>query len=456
MARFFVGPLVGRITDTTEAFWNSPYYFPVTLAVTAVSLLTGNVVPSTVALALLCGWMLMFCRDILAAATPFLMVFLLSTVKYDSLAVFLPCAPLAVLPIGGLLVHFLRWRAPITVGRSGPGLAAVSIATLLGGLGTIPAKEYFSPLSLYYTLGLGLGLLVTYVLLRSDLAAPRLYDLLQRLMQMLYTLGLAMVLAIGCFYMGHWAEFAKSWEIPPILFRNFAATVLVSTLPAAFYMARRSRLHLMGVLLWALALFFTGSRTALLFGSVMMLLGMLYLVRWKKLPLWIFFAVLVTAAVAVLLFGQQIYELFFGCRGDMDFINPHESRWALLTRGLQDFLHHPVFGVGLGNQKNHDIFTGVPGSMVFYHNSLLQILGSMGLMGLAAYGTLLWGRVRLLLRGGEAAHLVGLFYLGMQLTSLTNPGLFCPLPSAMLTVLVFAVLERYMDDPAYLPGRTIR
>ena len=79
----------------------------------------------------------MFCRDILAAATPFLMIFLLSTVKYDSLAVFLPCAPLAVLPIGGLLVHFLRWRAPITVGRSGPGLAAVTIATLLGGLGTL-------------------------------------------------------------------------------------------------------------------------------------------------------------------------------------------------------------------------------------------------------------------------------------------------------------------------------
>ena len=70
--------------------------------------------------------------------------------------------------------------------------------------------------------------------------------------------------------------------------------------------------------------------------------------------------------------------------------------------------------------------------------------------------TLRYRRVRLLLRGGEAAHLVGLFYLGMQLTSLTNPGLFCPLPSAMLTVLVFAVLERYMDDPAYLPGRTIR
>ena len=457
MSRSSAGSLVGRITDTTESFWNGPYYFPVTLAVTAVSMFTGNVVPSTVGLALLCGWMLMFCRDILAAATPFLMIFLLSTVKYDSLAVFLPCAPLAVLPIGGLLVHFFRWRAPITVGRSGPGLAAVSVATLLGGLDTIPAKEYFSPLSLYYTLGLGLGLLVTYVLLRSDLAAPRLYDLLQRLMQMLYTLGLAMVLAIVCFYMGHWAEFSEKWEIPQILFRNFAATILVATLPAAFYMARRSRLHLSSVLLWTLALFFTGSRTALLFGSVMLLLGMLYLVRWKKLPLWSFFAVLVTAAVAVLLFGQQIYELFFGCRGELDFfIKPHEARWALYARGKQDFLNHPVLGIGLGNQKNQDIFTGVPGSMVFYHNSLLQILGSMGLVGLAAYGLLLWERVRLLRRGGEATHLAGMFYLGMQLASLTNPGLFCPLPSAMLTVLVFAVLERYMDDPVYLPAGTIR
>ncbi len=52
------------------------------------------------------------------------------------------------------------------------------------------------------------------------------------------------------------------------------------------------------------------------------------------------------------------------------------------------------------------------------------------------------------LRGGEAAHLVGLFYLGMQLTSLTNPGLFCPLPNAALTVLVFTVLEKCVDGPA--------
>ena len=39
-----------------------------------------------------------------------------------------------------------------------------------------------------------------------------------------------------------------------------------------------------------------------------------------------------------------------------------------------------------------------------------------------------------------------MFYAGMLLVSMTNPGLFCPLPNALLTVLCFAVLEKYTDD----------
>ena len=74
-------------------------------------MLTGNVVPSTVLLAALCGWLLVFCRDILAAATPFLMIFLLSTLHYSSLSVFLTLRPAGGFTPEGL-VHLLRWRAP--------------------------------------------------------------------------------------------------------------------------------------------------------------------------------------------------------------------------------------------------------------------------------------------------------------------------------------------------------
>lgn len=454
MSHLNAGSPLSRITHKTEEFWNGRLYFPVMLAVTAVSMLTGNVVPSTVLLVLLCGWMLVFCRDILAAALPFLLIFLLSTLQYTSLSVFLPCAPLAVVPIGGLLVHLLRWRKPLAVGSCAAGLAAVAAATLLGGLGTISAGEYFSPLAIYYTLGLGLGLLVTYLLLRSELEMPRNYDLLERLMQMLYTMGLVMVLALACFYADHWDIFTAKWEIPPIPYRNFAATILVSTLPSAFFMVRRSRWYLAAVLLWGAALFFSGSRTALLFGAVMMLLGMLYLLRRRVLPFWAFFAALATAAVAALLLGHQIQEIFLGGRGDPDvFIGPHEPRWALLARSWDDFRQHPLFGIGLGSQKNTDLFKGIPGSMVFYHNAPAQILGSMGLAGVAAYGLLLANRIRLLLRGGEACILVGMYYTGMLLVSMTNPGLFCPLPNAALTVLVFSVLEKCVGDPACPPGK---
>ena len=125
MSHLNAGSPLSRITHKTEEFWNGRLYFPVMLAVTAVSMLTGNVVPSTVLLVLLCGWMLVFCRDILAAALPFLLIFLLSTLQYTSLSVFLPCAPLAVVPIGGLLVHLLRWRKPLAVGSCAAGLAAL-------------------------------------------------------------------------------------------------------------------------------------------------------------------------------------------------------------------------------------------------------------------------------------------------------------------------------------------
>lgn len=450
MSNSFVGSFWDRVTYKTEQFWNGRLYFPVMLAAAAVSMLSGNVVPSTVLLAVLCGWMLVFCRDILAAALPFLLIFLLSTLQYTSLSVFLPCAPLAVLPIGGLLVHLFHWKKPVVAGKSAVGLAAVAAATVLGGVGAISAGEYFAPLSLYYILGLGPGLLVTYLLLRSELEMPHSYDLMDRLMQMLYTIGLAMVLAIACFYAENWAAFADNWEIPCIPYRNFAATILVSTLPAVFSLVRRSRWYLAAVLLWAAALFFSGSRTALLFGGVMLLLGMAYLVWKKLLPLWALFVILAAAAAIALLLGHQLHELFFGSRGEADdaLVDPHETRWALLAQAWKDFRQHPLLGIGLGSQKNAALFTGVPGSMVFYHNAAAQVLGSMGLAGAAAYGLLLVRRVRLLLRGGDACLMIGMFYLGMLLVSMTNPGLFCPLPNAALTVLAFAVLEKCVGSPA--------
>lgn len=444
-----------RICQKTETFWNHPAYFAVILLFTAIPVFFDNILAAAVVLCSICLWMLLFCSDLLSSMFPFLMLFLLSTLDYKDLRLFLPCAPLVVLLIVGLAVHIIRWPISLRIGKSAKGLTFVALSAAAGGLGTIPLAEYFSPVSLYYSLGLGLALLAAYLLLSSELEKPRSYDLLYRLMQLLYALGFAMALSIIWFYIQNWAVFSTSWKILFVSFRNFAAAILVSTLPSVFYMTVKNRLHIVSILLWSLVLFLSGSRSALLFGGLILLLGFIYLFHKRVFPVWFFLLLAALSGVLFSVYGDFLGAAFMSGRtGQKALISPHEVRWALLQRGYTDFLQHPIFGIGLGNRQNADLFQPSTGSIVFYHNAIAQVMGSMGLLGIAAYCTLFFQRIRLLLQRKQGCGIIALYYLGMLLVSMTNPGLFCPLPNALLTVLVFTVLEKTTAAPS-VPLRKI-
>ena len=122
-----------------------------------------------------------------------------------------------------------------------------------------------------------------------------------------------------------------SWEKLRSHKKRERASISQSLSYSAKDLAIAFSLYLAAVLLWVAALFFSGSRTALLFGGVMLLLGMAYLVCKKILPLWALFVILAAAAAIALLLGQQLHELFFGSRGDADaIVEPNERRWSLL------------------------------------------------------------------------------------------------------------------------------
>lgn len=84
------------------------------------------------------------------------------------------------------------------------------------------------------------------------------------------------------------------------------------------------------------------------------------------------------------------------------------------------------------------------------YNSLAQVMGSMGLVGIVAYGRLLHDRIALLRQGSRDpfVRILTLSYLGMFLISLCNPGEFCPFPNAALMVMVFAQAEEAVGDVA--------
>ena len=62
----------------------------------------------------------------------------------------------------------------------------------------------------------------------------------------------------------------------------------------------------------------------------------------------------------------------------------------------------------------------------------------MGLVGAVGYSWLFYDRVRLLWRKRSRTTMAfALSYFAMLLISMTNPGMFCPMPNALLMVAMF-------------------
>lgn len=443
--------LFNQLCELTERFWLSRWYFPSLLVLATTFLILDQQVAGVAALLVITTWLLALCPDAMAALCPFLMLFLLAGPEYDDLSVFLPCVPLALPLFLAALLHLAIWPQTLRVGRSGAGLMLVSLATIFGGSGVISQKDYFDPVSLYYVLGMGGGLLILYILFRSHLARARSYDLCERFAAIFYTMGLLTIALVFVTYGHHWEEFLAHRGVLDFNYRNFCATILLTTLPMPFYFARKNRLHLLVCLLFGIAMVMSGSRSALLFGAVLTVLCCLYLVRYGVVSWRVMLALGVVTVAAVVWFGADYVRELYATRlsDNTNLTSGDKVRLKLLACGLEDFLRHPLFGIGLGNRAHANLFVGVRGSMTFYHNAVAQIMGSMGLLGIVAYGRLVLDRIALL-RSERTPFTSAMLlsYMGMLMVSMTNPGIFCPFPNAAMMVMVFAMVEEATGDVA--------
>ncbi len=386
--------------------------------------------------------------DILSTTTPFLLLTVLVSSCYDSYALFAPYIPLAVPAVAALAFHFIRYHGTLQGGYFTAPLLAVSLAVTFGGLGCLSAGEYFNPATLYYTAGLGFGMLGLYLLLRASLARPRDYDARLLLARALYLVGIFAALFTFVFY-----AVRVSWMINDLkrlghllLFsidnRNVYATFLLFALPMPFYYAiKSSGWHLLSALFFYAALLMSGSRGGLLCGTVLLILCFVYLLRHdrahRRRNLMIL-AVLILALLA----ASGLLIKFYTDRFKDGFIVGDEPRVLLLRRAITDFLSHPLFGVGLGYTGNADIYTPKTFAMNWYHMMIPQIVAGLGIVGIFAYAFLFWRRGMLMLRQGHTlSRALSLSYIGLFLMSQVNPGEFCPMPYAFLGVFIFLLLE---------------
>lgn len=454
-----------------------------TFLASAMVISLGIEVPGVVFFVFLISALLVICDDLLVLLFPFLAACISVLQCYDSFDTFIRFAFLAVIPIGALIFHFVYYKTSFRIGKSFSGLVAVAVAVTLGGLFSISTKEYFSPTALYYTLMLGIGMVGIYLLLKSQ---PRREEgRSERFVLILFLMGM-----LACFHMFEiyvecmtqngevWgaargidpsecarfadgmtfsdfvAEFKKNgiFKINSSYFgarlqpSNNLSTFLLISMPTAFLLSmKKSRLFLLSVPITLTAIFLARSRGGIVMAAIEFFFCLLFMALGEK-----------KGAVKGIFIGATALYLLLGIYVTVKIALPSklisiiagrtEVRACLIFRSLEDFEEAPLFGKGLGNTANSDLYNGRAGTLPWYHMMIPQIIGSMGTLGIVAYTFRLVTQLRLVWQKRNLmTAMLALSYLGLLLMSQVNPGEFCPLPYGLLATIIFIMIEEEPD-----------
>lgn len=312
---------------------------------------------------------------------------------------------------------------------------AVSAALLLGGIGVISPADYFKVDALYYVLVLGLGMTILYYWFRSGVSSNEYYDCRERLMEILYCVGVYCAFCI--LEQAVRMYLSAGTPIRSYLWANDIADMMLFAIPAVFYFAKKHYWQVLIAFAFAGVIVFSNSLSALGVAFVLLVLGLVYLIVYRRAQRWLS----ITLLALLTLCGSLAFALYAvksgGLLGMFDALG--SGRGVLFREAWQNFLSAPLFGVGLGQPGlGIDFFMGIN----WAHNFPLQVLGSTGIVGALAFGYQIFERCRILFRRRDAFHMAcAINYFGLLLISMMQPGEFSPLPYAMMTVMIFVVLE---------------
>lgn len=389
---------------------------------------------------------LLFSENILSAFTPALLACTFVIKCYDSAELFFPLWWTALFPVAAIVAYLVLYRRKITVGKSFGGIVAVAVAVTLGGLFNISPAEYFSGASMYYVLMLGLGMVAAYLLLRSHIVENDKYDVFGRFADMMIVVGAFASFVVLEYYVKNLSTTLLAGDLADVQWSNNIATILMITMPFALYRMKDRIWFLPIFLVNYSALLLAASRGGWVMGTLEFLtcvavgvFGM-SMKRANKIALTIVGVLFMCVAVLAVVRISDYWD------GDLKFLPHDDVRIKLFARSFEDFMENPVFGKGLGNTDNADLYNGKKGTMTWYHMMIPQIVGSLGLVGMFCYGKQIVERFAMIFRKPDAyVWALGLSYIGIFLMSQVNPGEFCPLPYELLTVITFIMIEKYNE-----------
>lgn len=435
-------------------------------------------------LAVIIGVILIVSEDLMPFLASMLITALMATRCYNGYHIFMKAPlifvtiPVGIFVIGALVYNFVHFRRKVTPGRSLRGILAVAVAVTLGGIGRISAADYFS--AAYYVFFLGIGMVVLYFVMKSRFYEREEYNVREKFAAVLCVMGLfAAALTLKSFLMDI-GTIIELGGVPDWKFRNNFATFMIIAMPAPLMFVKKRRWMMVLPLLIYVAMVLLGSRGGLFMGAAEYVCCLIFIsVADRKYRL-VYLSAIVVFAITLAASSGVIFDYFSsrtggglidtggiidmetseggedsatadGTAGEGEKKEKGEQRVRLLIRSVEDFLDAPIFGQGLGYKGNYDIYKPKTGAMGWYHMMIPQIIGSMGIIGVLAYGFQLFNRLKLVLKSKRYdAWVLCVCYIGLLMMSQVNPGIFCPLPYELLAVMIFILIEGGSPAPEWV------
>lgn len=333
------------------------------------------------------------------------------------------------------VLHFIIHGVKLRRGKLFLAQCGISVALLLGGAFCISPADYFKADSLYYVLFLGIGMLFFYVWFTSGVTSNEYYDAREKLMECFLFLGTFCAYSIMDQALRTYLTEGALFH--PIVWSNDICEFMLFCMPAAFYYAKKNYIFsFVGVLFFAVMVF-TNSISAMVCGALLLFLCLIYLAKNrpdKRVLTVVITALLIFSAVAVFVWlATQNGGLLAW------FTEEENGRLQYAREAWENFLAAPLFGAGIGYPGDG---TSTFMTIQWMHNFFFQILGSMGIVGILAYGYQLYARIRLACKLRDPLSVACfLSYLGLFFISMFQPGEFCPMPYALMAVMIFRTME---------------
>ena len=427
-------------------FYSNAYLFAIAI-VTAVLFMINKPYLSLAIFSLTACIVLLFYGDF----TPFMPILLLVMLPLNDINIFTTVWPYIILSPAILCLIFHFFLYPVKKFRLGKlfiPFCVITVALLLGGLGSIWAKNYLK--NLIMSLSAGPLLLLIYLLFLNFINPPKNFDLKGYFATFLSLVGACIVIE----YL--WRNYLVELKLtPPNALGlgwgnvNTAAAMLLFCIPACWYLFTKRQNLLFNVFLLLLlysSLFIIDSQMTraitIVFTPGLMIITCLKAdTKTKKLLNVLYFLIIlgtVCALYYLVIANGGIKQLLVNI---FDIIT-RDSRDDLINDAIKEFLKHPILGVGQG-YENPDLIGGTNMVVMFnFHCVFAHLLATTGIVGTLAYGYYYYSRCKILMDKYTTFNLfMAIGFTMIQIYSFVDAIEFTIMPLMMYLTIYLVVTE---------------